>query len=188
MSASTEVVSTRSAILEAGEGVSPSTVERIDAYLQAHPGGPERLIPLLHHVQEELGYLPFPVIETIARKLDISPIQAYSVVSFYHFFTTTPRGRYRLKVCMGTACFVRNAGTLLESIRTTVGLEIGGVTDDRLFSLEQVRCLGACGLAPAMMVNSEVHGNLTPAGVRKILRRLRSKAGARQVAEECPDE
>jgi NADH:ubiquinone oxidoreductase subunit E len=170
------------------EEVSPATVALIDAYVHAHPGGAERLIPLLHHVQENLGYLPFPVIETIAQRLNISPIQAYSVVSFYHFFTTTPRGRYRLKVCMGTACFVRNAGALLESIRTTIGLEVGGVTEDRLFSLEQVRCLGACGLAPAMMVNSEVHGNLTAASVRKLLRGIRAKARNRQVEDECSDE
>jgi NADH:ubiquinone oxidoreductase subunit E len=158
------------------EPVSSATVELIDAYLRDHPGGAERLIPVLHRLQEELGYLPFPVIEAIAERLGISPIQAYGVVSFYHFFTTTPRGRYQLKVCMGTACFVRNANSLLESVRDTIGLEVGGVTKDRLFSLEQVRCLGACGLAPAMMVNNEVYGHLTRAGVRKLLLGLRTKA------------
>ena len=156
--------------------VAPETLALIDGFLRDHPGGPERLIPTLHCAQEELGYLPFPVIKTIAERLGISPIQAYGVVSFYHFFTTTPRGRYQLKVCMGTACFVRNANSVLESIHDTIGLEVGGVTKDRLFSLEQVRCLGACGLAPAMMVNGEVHGHLTRAGVRKLLQGLRAKA------------
>ncbi len=160
----------------AEDAVSSTTLELIDAYLRDHPGGAERLIPVLHRVQEELGYLPLPVIEAIAGRLGISPIQAYGVVSFYHFFTTTPRGRYQLKVCMGTACFVRNANSVLESVHDTIGLEVGGVTNDRLFSLEQVRCLGACGLAPAMMVNNEVYGHLTRAAVRKLLLGLRAKA------------
>lgn len=158
------------------DAVAPATLALIDAYLRDHPGGAERLIPVLHRVQGELGYLPFPVIKAIAERLGISPIQAYGVVSFYHFFTTTPRGRYQLKVCMGTACFVRNANSVLESVHDTIGLEVGGVTKDRLFSLEQVRCLGACGLAPAMMVNNEVYGHLTRAGVRKLLQGLRAKA------------
>lgn len=158
------------------DAVAPATLALIDTYLRDHSGGTERLIPVLHRVQEELGYLPFPVIKAIAERLGISPIQAYGVVSFYHFFTTTPRGRYQLKVCMGTACFVRNANSVLEAVRDTIGLEVGGVTEDRLFSLEQVRCLGACGLAPAMMVNSEVHGHLTRNGVRKLLLGLRAKA------------
>lgn len=157
------------------DAVAPATLAQIDAYLRDHPGGAERLIPVLHRVQGELGYLPFPVIKAIAERLGISPIQAYGVVSFYHFFTTTPRGRYQLKVCMGTACFVRNANSVLESVHDTIGLEVGGVTKDRLFSLEQVRCLGACGLAPAMMVNNEVYGHLTRAGVRKLLQGLRAK-------------
>ena len=180
MSTANEPARTSAAEAHAGEPpedvVAPETLALIDAYLRDHPGGSERLIPVLHRAQQELGYLPFPVIKAIAEKLGISPVQAYGVVSFYHFFTTTPRGRYQLKVCMGTACFVRNANSLLESVRDTIGLEVGGVTADRLFSLEQVRCLGACGLAPAMMVNGEVHGHLTRNGVRKLLLGLRARA------------
>ncbi len=170
------------------DAVSPATLELIDTYLREHPGGAERLIPVLHRVQEELGYLPFPVIKAIAERLGISPVQVYGVVSFYHFFTTTPRGRYQLKVCMGTACFVRNANSVLDSIRDTIGLEVGGVTKDRLFSLEQVRCLGACGLAPAMMVNNEVYGHLTRPAVRKLLQGLRAKARQPLPAKEGPNE
>ena len=170
------------------DAAAPATLELIDGYLRDHPGGAERLIPVLHRVQEELGYLPFPVIKAIADRLGMSPIQVYGVVGFYHFFTTTPRGRFQLKVCMGTACFVRNANTLLESIRDTIGIEVGGVTKDRLFSLEQVRCLGACGLAPAMMVNNEVYGHLNRNAVRKLLQGLRAKARQSKVGEETHHE
>ncbi|GEM_PF-1245555 len=157
------------------EDVDPAIWPFIDRWVATHRGGRERLIPLLHAIQEQLGYLPFPVQEYVAEKLGLSPIQVYGVVSFYHFFTTTPRGRYQLKVCMGTACFVRHAQSIVETLNDVLGIGVGEVTEDRMFSLEQVRCIGACGLAPAMMVNDEVHGNLTRNDVRRLVRRLRAK-------------
>ena len=171
-----------------GEAAEPATVELIDAYLCEHPGGSERLIPVLHRAQEHIGYLPFPVIRLIAGRLGLSPVQVYGVVSFYHFFTTVPRGRYQLKVCMGTACFVRDARSVIEAIKRTTGIEIGGLTEDHLFSLEQVRCLGACGLAPALMVNQEVHGNLTPESASALLRGLRERARGERAGEGGGDE
>ncbi|MCG6964556.1 MAG: NAD(P)H-dependent oxidoreductase subunit E [Acidobacteria bacterium] len=156
--------------------IRPEVWDLIDQWVAAHPGGRERLIPLLHRVQEEIGYLPFPVQEYVAQQLALSPIEVYGVVSFYHFFTTNPRGRYQLKVCMGTACFVRQGQRVLEAIESLLAIGIGDVTEDRLFSLEQVRCIGACGLAPAMMVNDEVHGHLTATEVRKLVRKLRARA------------
>jgi len=164
--------------------IDPTVWEFIDSWVDEHSGGRERLIPLLHGVQGRLGYLPFPVQEHVADRLGLSPAEVYGVVSFYHFFTTTPRGRYQLKICMGTACFVRHAPTLVETLGGLLGLEIGEVTEDKLFSLEQVRCIGACGLAPAMMVNDEVHGNLTPTEVRKLVRKLRTKARRAAASEE----
>ena len=168
-----------------GDEVDPEAWRIVDEYVAEHPGGQEQLIPLLHRVQGKIGYLPFPIQEYVAEKLGMSPVEVYSVVSFYHFFTTTPRGRYQLKVCMGTACFVNNAQTICDILGDLVGLEVGGVTDDRLFSLEQVRCIGACGLAPAMMVNDEVHGHLTPKELRKLIRKL--KSGARRQEEGGPE-
>jgi NADH:ubiquinone oxidoreductase subunit E len=156
--------------------IDPEVWALIDDYLVQNAGGHERLIPLLHRVQGSLGYLPFAVQEYIAEKLGLSPIQVYGVVSFYHFFTTTPRGKNELKVCMGTACFVRHALRLIETLKQTLGVDLGGVTEDRLFSVEQVRCLGACGLAPAMMHNNETLGNLTPKELRKIVGGLKAKA------------
>jgi NADH-quinone oxidoreductase subunit E/NADP-reducing hydrogenase subunit HndA len=158
------------------EAIDSEVLAEIDAWLDRHAGGQERLIPLLHRIQEDLGYVPFPVQDYVAGKLGMSAIQVYGVVSFYHFFTTTPRGEHQLKVCMGTACFVRQGQRLVDTIRDLLKIEVGETTEDRLFSLEQVRCLGACGLAPAMMVNSEVHGNLTPKNVRKLVTRLRTRA------------
>ncbi len=164
-----------------GEPIDPEAYRIVDRWIERNPGGRERLIPLLHAVQEHLGYLPFPVQEYVAERLGLSPIEVYGVVSFYHFFTTTPRGRYQLKVCMGTACFVNNAQTICDVVGDLLGIGVGEVTEDRLFSLEQVRCIGACGLAPAMMVNDEVHGHLTPNAIRKLVRRL--KAAARKERE-----
>ena len=158
----------------------------ISDYLAQQPGGQERLIPLLHRVQGEIGYLPFAVQEYIADKLDLSPIEVYGVVSFYHFFTTTPRGKHELKVCLGTACFVRHAPRLMETLKQTLGVEVGGVTEDRLFSVEQVRCLGACGLAPAMMHNNETLGKLTPKELRQIVSSLKTEA--RREEESKPSE
>jgi len=160
---------------QTAEEVAPEVWAEIDDYLARNPGGQERLIPLLHRVQEQLGYLPFPVQEVIADRLGLSPIQVYGVVSFYHFFTTTPRGKHEFKVCMGTACFVRHAQRLVETVQQVFGVDIGEVTEDQLFGLEQVRCLGACGLAPAMMHNGETLGNLTPKSLRKMVLKLQSK-------------
>lgn len=168
------------------EAVAPDEVEIeavrvMDAFLAEHAGGTERLIPLLHRLQEEIGYLPIPVQERVAARLGLSPIQVFSVVSFYHFFTLTPRGRFPLKVCMGTACFVRHASGLLDTLEEVLHIKVGGRTDDGLFSLEQVRCLGACGLAPAMMVGNEMYGNLDPKQVRRLVTRLRAE-GRRNAA------
>lgn len=149
----------------------------IDEFLQHDPGGQERLIPLLHLAQARLGYLPVAVQEYVAEKLGLSPIQVYGVISFYHFFTTTPRARYQVKVCMGTACFVRNAQHLLTGLKETCRAELGGISEDGLFNLDQVRCIGACGLAPAIMVNKDVHGHMTATKARNLATRLKKSAG-----------
>ncbi len=155
----------------------------IDEFLATHGGDRERLIPLLHRVQEKIGYLPYPVQKYIATALGMSPIQVYEVVSFYHLFTTTPRGRYQLKVCLGTACFVRGSQQLLNTLSETLDLPVGQISDDHLFNLDQVRCIGACGLAPAITVNNEVHGNLSPNDVRKLARKLRAQAKREAAAD-----
>lgn len=162
----------------------PETRELIDEYVATHPGGTERLIPLLHFVQEEIGHLPLSVQQYVARRLGLSTEQVTSVVTFYNYFTMVPRGKYQLKVCTGTACFVKRSHRLLEVLQETLNVELGGVTEDQLFSVDEVRCIGACGLAPAMMVNSDVHGNLSPPAVQPLLKKLRKQEGSPSKAEE----
>jgi NADH:ubiquinone oxidoreductase subunit E len=111
----------------------------------------------------------------------------YEVVSFYHFFSTTPKGMFQLKVCMGTACFVRHAEHLVDTIQAEIGLTPGELSQDRVFGLELVRCIGACGLAPAIMVNNEVYGNLDRNSLRRLLKRLRARARDRAAAP-APEE
>lgn len=172
---------------EIQEELPPGVWTEIDGYLDSNPGGHDRLIPLLHSVQKSLGYIPFAVQEHVADKLGLSPIQVYSVISFYHFFTTTPRGKYELKVCMGTACFVRHAQRLIETLEQTLGIALGDVSRDRMFSVQQVRCIGACGLAPAIMINDETLGNLTPKDVRKRVLKLKAKALREAKREASPE-
>lgn len=163
-------------VLEDEEPLEPETEEIVDRWLAENPGGRERLIPLLHLVQKHLGYLPPAAQKLVADRLGMSPIQVYGVISFYHFFTTTPRGRYQVKVCTGTACFVRGAGRILDVLSDELGVESGSVTEDRSFNLDQVRCIGACGLAPAVMVNDKVHGNLDSPRARRLAKKLKRQA------------
>jgi len=163
-------------VLEDEEPLEPETEEIVDRWLAENPGGRERLIPLLHLVQKHLGYLPPAAQRLVADRLGMSPIQVYGVISFYHFFTTTPRGRYQVKVCTGTACFVRGAGRILDVLSDELGVESGSVTEDRSFNLDQVRCIGACGLAPAVMVNEKVHGNLDSPRARRLAKKLKRQA------------
>jgi NADH:ubiquinone oxidoreductase subunit E len=158
------------------EEFDPEIFTIIDDFLKHESKGRESLIPLLHRAQARLGYLPYAVQEYVAEKLDLSPVQVYGVISFYHFFTTTPRARFQVKVCMGTACFVRNAQKLLDGLKETCEVEIGGISQDKLFNLDQVRCIGACGLAPAITVNDDVHGNLTVPKARSLAKRLKRQA------------
>lgn len=158
--------------------------EQIDAYAAEHPGGQERLIPLLHLVQARLGWLPVEAQEYVADTLGMSPIQVFGVVSFYHFFATSPRGKYQIKVCTGTACFVRRAMDLIEELEKQLEIKVGEVSEDHKFGIEQVRCIGACGLAPAMLVNDQVYGNLDKKKVRSILRKIKKAEAAEAAGAE----
>ena len=127
------------------------------------------LMPVLQQAQEVYGYLPIEVQLMIAEGLGIPLEEVYGVATFYGQFTLNPKGKYQVAVCMGTACYVRGAGQILERIEEKLGVERGGVTPDGKFSIDATRCLGACGLAPVMTVNGEVYGRLVPADVDRIL-------------------
>jgi NADH:ubiquinone oxidoreductase subunit E len=170
------------------EALDETTRAMIDEFCENNPGGHERLIPLLHAVQRHLGYLPFPAQQYVAESLGLSPVQVYGVVSFYHFFSTTPRGKYQIKVCMGTACFVRGGQRLLDTLSEVLDMEVGGLSEDRLFNLDAVRCIGACSLAPAMMVNDEVYGGLTATKVKNIVKKLRRQEAAEAAGGDSSEE
>jgi NADH:ubiquinone oxidoreductase subunit E len=136
----------------------------------------EKLIPILHAVQEEYRYLPEAVMMYVANALGISPARVYGVATFYAHFALKPKGKYVVRVCDGTACHVKGSMNMYETIKKLLSLANGkSTTDDLLFTVETVSCLGACGLAPVMMINSEVHGQLTETKVKDIIEGIRKR-------------
>ncbi|PNR99374.1 NADH dehydrogenase [Petrotoga miotherma DSM 10691] len=133
------------------------------------------LIEVLHKVQENLGYIPNEVQKLVAQRLKVSSSQVYGVVTFYNFFTTKPKGKYPISVCLGTACYVGGANELLDEFKKILNVEEEEVTEDGLFSIHPVRCLGACGLAPVVKIGEKVHGRLKRNDVRRIIRDYRAK-------------
>lgn len=147
---------------------------QLDDYIDNVPYKKENLIGILHHAQELFGYLPEKLQLHISQKFDIPAAKVYGVVSFYSFFTMKPRGKHTANVCMGTACFVRGAEKLQEEVEKQLGIKTGQTTDDNLFSLDSLRCIGACGLAPVMMVDGKVYGRThEPEEVREVLEKYR---------------
>jgi NADH:ubiquinone oxidoreductase subunit E len=127
------------------------------------------LIPVLQSAQNTFGYLDPEVLKHISRKLQIPYSEVAGVVGFYSYFSTIPRGKNIVRVCLGTACYVRGGKEVLSAIQETLGIDIGGTTEDRLFSLEIGRCFGACGLAPVVMINDDVHQRVKPSTIRDLL-------------------
>ena len=127
------------------------------------------IIRVLQQAQGMIGYLPTPVIATISRDLKVPLSEVYGVITFYHFFSMKPKGRYVVQVCMGTSCYVKGGGKILEILKRDWNLEPGGITADGRFSLEIVRCLGACGLSPVVAVGTDIHGRVKPVKLNDIL-------------------
>jgi len=151
------------------EDFSAEALARADAIIARSKGRPGALIPVLEEVQNVLGYLPVSVQMRVARGLNIPPSNVYGVVTFYSFFTMVPKGRHTLRVCLGTACYVRGGQRILNRLSDVLAIEPGNCTEDRRFSLDTVRCLGACGLAPVMMIDEDPHGQLKATEVEKKL-------------------
>ncbi|KXS56217.1 MAG: NADH dehydrogenase [Candidatus Adiutrix intracellularis] len=131
------------------------------------------LIPILQAAQDVYGYLPIQILEAIAVHLDVPISQVYGVVTFYAQFHLDPRGKHIVRTCQGTACHVRGAGKILDSLKQTLGVIPGHATEDLQFTLETVACIGACGLAPVMMVDHDTHGRLKPGDISGILDKYR---------------
>jgi NADH:ubiquinone oxidoreductase subunit E len=133
---------------------------KLDEIINEHKGKPEDLIVALHKAQNLFGYLPKKVQERVAEGLDVSINEVCGVITFYNFFSTVPQGKHSVKVCLGTACYVRGSQKVLEKAEKELGIKTGGTTEDRRYSLGVVRCIGACGLAPAMLVDEDVYGRV----------------------------
>ena len=150
--------------------VSSEQLDKVDQVIARYTGKHGSLIPALKESQDICGYLPRQVQRRIAEGLSLSASQVYGVVSFYAFFTTIPRGKHIIRVCLGTACYVKGSKQILEKIEQELEIKVGGITRDRKFSLEAVRCLGCCSLAPAMVIDGDTHALVEPADAMKIVR------------------
>jgi NADH-quinone oxidoreductase subunit E/NADP-reducing hydrogenase subunit HndA len=131
---------------------------------------PQELINILHRTQEHFGYLPAEVQEVIAAETGIPVAKIYGVVTFYSFFTMTPKGKHPISICMGTACYVRGAEKVLDEFKKELGLQVGQTSKDGKFSLSSLRCVGACGLAPVVLIGDKTYGRVAPDDVRNILK------------------
>lgn len=133
------------------------------------------LIAILHKAQELYGYLNREIMDEIALTMDIPTAHIWGVATFYHHFKLKKPGRHVISICLGTACYIKGAGEIMEQLKEELKTDIGGVSPDGLFSLEEARCLGACGLAPVMMIDGKIYGSLTPKKVSEILQEYRKR-------------
>jgi len=147
----------------------PEQIAKLNKIIEKHKGKPGGLIPVLEEAQVALEYLPVSVQKKIARELNLPLSRVYGVVTFYSFFTMTPRGKHTVRVCLGTACYVRGGKAITEALQKEFGISEGETTPDRMFTLESIRCLGACGLGPVVVVDEDVHGRIKPSKVKEIL-------------------
>lgn len=154
---------------------SPEQWGKIDAIIAEHRTKPGALIPVLEQVQGISGYLPEIVQRRVAKGLGIPLAQVYGVVTFYSFFTMKPKGRHQIRVCLGTACHVRGGHQVERKLEEELGIQPGEVDKDRLFSLDIVRCVGCCGLAPVMVVDEDTHRQVKTAKVDQILAKYRDQ-------------
>ena len=151
-------------------------VNKIKEICTTFGNDPQELINVLHKCQEHFGYLPAEVQEVVSNELIVPVAKIYGVVTFYSFFTMTPKGKHPISICMGTACYVRGAEKVLEEFKKELGLQVGQTTNDGKFSLSSLRCVGACGLAPVVMVGNKTYGRVAPDDVRNILKEYEQKS------------
>ncbi len=149
----------------------PQQEEQLKAVIQSHKDEKGALIPVLHEAQEIYGYLPIEVQTMIADGLGVPLSEVYGIVTFYTQFQLEPKGQYHIAICLGTACYVKGSGDILDEFKNKLGIDVGQCTPDAKYSLEATRCIGACGLAPVLTVNDEVYGRLTKHDVDDIMKK-----------------
>ena len=150
---------------------------QLDKVIEQYKDQKGSLITVLHQAQGIFGYLPEEVQAYIAEKMDVPLSEIYGVVTFYALFTMNKKGKYTFNVCLGTACYVKGAGKLLEKLQEELGIGVGETTADGLFTIECCRCVGACGLAPVVTVNEKVYGHLKEEDIPKLIAELKAAEG-----------
>ena len=153
----------------AADAITPEMYKKIDTIIRKYQGKPGTLIPVLQQAQEVCGYLPHIVQRYVARGLKMSPSVVFGVATFYSYFTLVPRGRHVIRVCLGTACYVKRSEEIIEKIKSELDFEEGYITRDKRYSLEAVRCLGACGLAPVVVIGQDTYGDVAATKVMEIV-------------------
>ena len=159
--------------------------EMLQEIILKHKDTPGALIPILHEAQNIYGYLPPEVLHEIAKGLNKPEAEVYGVATFYSQFSLQKKGKYRINVCLGTACYVKGAQDILDKFKLRLMIDVGECTDDGLFSLEACRCIGACGLAPVVTINGDVYGRMNPDMVDEILDKYEALAASEQEGEAC---
>ncbi len=155
--------------LEKARAVFPDTVVKYIEECSKKKNPDSHLISVLHKVQDHFGFLANEHMDAVSTLMQIPSTRVTGVASFYHFFNFTPRGKHRISLCMGTACFVKGAGQVLNKLKDLLGIDVGQTTSDALFSIDVARCVGACALAPVMIVDEKVYASVKPDQVTKIL-------------------
>lgn len=147
--------------------------QKLQEIIEKYRDSKGALIPVLHEAQEVYGYLPMNVQKKISESLNISLSEIYGVVTFYTQFSLKPKGKFKVSACMGTACYVKGSNLILEKLQEKLGIHVGDCTEDGKFSLDACRCIGACGLAPVIMINDDVYGRLTEDDIEKVLEKYK---------------
>lgn len=153
------------------------TRKGIIAICAAHKGEPSPLMPILEEIQKKYGYIPLEVQELVSQQIGIPVAEIYGVVTFYNFFSLTPKGKYVIGVCLGTACYVKNSQNVLDKFESILGIKPGETTDDGLFTIEAIRCMGACALAPAVSVNGKVYPQMSVDAVAGVVDEYKKMEG-----------
>lgn len=152
-------------------------IVKIDAILQKYSYNKSSIIPIMQDIQKDYHYLPEEVLAYVAKHLNVSEAKIYGVATFYENFSLQPKGKYVIKVCDGTACHVRQSAPILEEFRKQLNVTAANpTTEDKMFTVETVSCLGACGLAPVCTVNDKVHASMTPDKARELIKQLKEES------------
>ncbi|MDR1432987.1 MAG: NAD(P)H-dependent oxidoreductase subunit E [Puniceicoccales bacterium] len=158
-------------------GSSEEAKEKVRKYVDKFAGEEGNLIMILHAMQSDEGYIPRELALELSLALNISVAQIYEVLTFYHFFKLTPQGKHNVVVCLGTACYLKGAADILKSVEENLGIKAGETTADRLFHIEVARCIGACGIAPAVKIDGEVIGKATSEKIVEQLNQIKAAEG-----------